>query len=80
MAKNHKLKILPQYFEPVAKRLKNFEIRKNDRDYEVGDLLLLQECFMDPEGPTYTGRVLERRIIYISDYEQKENYVVLGIK
>ncbi|PKR82359.1 DUF3850 domain-containing protein [Heyndrickxia camelliae] len=80
MAKTHKLKILPKYFEPVSKGLKNFEIRRNDRGYEIGDLLILQECFIDPEGPTYTGRVLEKRIIYMTDYEQKENFVVLGIK
>ncbi|KON86595.1 RNA-binding protein [Sporosarcina globispora] len=80
MAKTHKLKILPKYFEPVAKGIKNFEIRKNDREFEIGDNLLLQECWNDPEGPTYTGRVLERKVIYISDYEQKENYVVLGIR
>lgn len=39
----HELKILPKYFEDVMTGKKNFEIRKNDRDFKVGDYLLLKE-------------------------------------
>ena len=35
--KIHELKTLPEYFDAVFMGKKNFEIRKNDRDYKVGD-------------------------------------------
>lgn len=72
-----KLKILPEFFEAVCTGKKSFEIRKNDRNFQVGDKLLLQEFI--PETQEYTGRVVERRITYITDFEQKENYVVMAI-
>ena len=58
--------------------MKNFEIRLNDRDYHVGDLVVLKEF----DGGQYTGRELEPKVItYITSFEQKEGYVVfeLGI-
>lgn len=37
--KIHELKIDTQYFEDAKSGKKNFVIRKNDRDYQVGDIL-----------------------------------------
>ena len=68
------LKIEPKYFEAQEKGNKNFEIRKNDRGYQVGDLLFLHEY----ENNQYTGRLLVRKVTYITSYKQKEGYVVLG--
>jgi len=34
----HKLKIKNEYWEKVQNGTKTFEIRKNDRDYQVGDI------------------------------------------
>ena len=39
----HRLKILPEYFEAQKNRVKTFEIRKNDRNFKVGDKLMLYE-------------------------------------
>lgn len=50
----HNLKTWPEYFQAVIDGKKTFEIRKNDRDFKVGNELLLQEY--DPEQETYTGR------------------------
>ncbi len=41
---------------------KEFEIRKNDRGFKLGDNLLLEEY--DPQTG-YTGRSIQRRIAYI---------------
>ncbi|MBP3040568.1 DUF3850 domain-containing protein [Bacillaceae bacterium Marseille-Q3522] len=76
MAK-HKLKIHPQYFIEVLSGKKSFEIRKNDRNFKVGDTLLLQE--FEPDSNSYTGRIAERKITYITDFAQKGNYVVMAI-
>ncbi|MCC4370558.1 DUF3850 domain-containing protein [Limosilactobacillus reuteri] len=72
------LKVLPEYFAAQEDGVKNFEIRKNDRGYQVDDLLLLKEY--DPEKEQYTGRFLRRKITYITSYKQQEGYVVLGTK
>lgn len=39
----HYLKIKPSYFESVLSGQKTFEFRKNDRDYHIGDELILAE-------------------------------------
>jgi hypothetical protein len=44
---------------------KTFEIRKNDRRFQVNDLLLLQEY--NPEAEEYTGRELLVEVTYITD-------------
>lgn len=40
--KKHELKLDTKYFENVKSGKKNFEIRKNDRNFEVGDILELK--------------------------------------
>lgn len=40
--KTHELKLDVKYFEDVKSGKKNFEIRKNDRDFQVGDVLELK--------------------------------------
>ncbi|MEX1447730.1 ASCH/PUA domain-containing protein [Enterococcus sp. C76] len=72
----HELKILPVYFEAVANGRKQFEIRKNDRDFQVGDQLILKEWNKDG----FTGRSYQAEITYITDYMQKNGYVVLSIR
>ncbi|EOA3423625.1 ASCH/PUA domain-containing protein [Enterococcus hirae] len=73
----HELKILPEYFEAVTSGRKQFEIRKNDRDYKVGDLLILREH--DIWVDEFTGNSYKAEITYITDYAQKDGYVVMGI-
>lgn len=43
MAKTHQLKTLPVYFDAVKRGDKTFEICKNDRDFQTGDMLVLRE-------------------------------------
>ena len=39
----HELKIAPQWFKEVDEGRKKAEVRRFDRDYRVGDLLILRE-------------------------------------
>lgn len=75
--KKHHLKTIQPYYDDILKRQKRFEIRKNDRDFKLGDWLILKEY--DPKKNKFTGNELEREIMYMTDFEQKENYVVMGI-
>lgn len=76
----HALKILPQYFEAVANGTKNFEIRRNDRNYQTGDKLLLKEY----EKGHFTGRETERWVEYIyhgdGTYGLSHDYCVMGLR
>lgn len=75
--KTHILKTWPEYFEKIISGEKTFEIRKNDRDFEIGDELILREY--DPISKSYTNRVIETRVTYITDFAQTDNNVVMGI-
>jgi len=59
----HQLKSWPEFFGPLLDGSKNFELRKNDRDYRVGDHLLLQEY--EPRDQRFTGRELAKRVTYV---------------
>lgn len=70
----HHLKITPEFFDAQIRGNKNFEIRKNDRDYHTGDYLDLREW----DGERYTGRRWHVYITFITDYAQVPGVVVLG--
>lgn len=79
--KEHKLKIYPEYFEAVRSKQKTFEIRKNDRDYQVGDSLILQE--FDPNIEAYTDESVSASVTYIfygGSFGVDKGYVVMAIQ
>lgn len=65
----HALKTWPEFYKLVDSGRKDFELRKNDRDYKEGDKVLLQEY--DPGSKRYTGKELERDIIYVLSNAEK---------
>ena len=77
--KTHDLKIERKYFDDVITERKRFEVRKNDRDYQVNDILSLNEY--DKDKQVYTGRHISVKVLYILDDSAflKEGYVVLSI-
>jgi len=75
----HELKTIPPYFKDVQLGDKTFEVRKNDRDFKVGDALLLQEFL--PNTNEYTGQRITLDVSYVLTGEEwgiKEGYCVLG--
>ena len=77
----HELKTWPSAFRPLLSGRKLFELRKNDRDFQVGDRLFLREW--DPDGRGYTGRMLRATVGYILHAGAfpglEDGYVVLGL-
>lgn len=90
MRDDHKLKCLTQYFQDISDGVKTFEVRFNDRNFQVGQIIELLEIVKMPKDNLldkekdiiYTGRKLKVRITYILDDINfcKEGYVVLGIE
>jgi|LakMenEpi03Aug12_release.lakeMendotaPanAssembly.Ray.scaffolds.fasta_scaffold3407757_1 hypothetical protein len=78
METEHELKIRGEFYARIASEQKTFETRKNDRDFQVGDILILREF----DGQQYIdySEPLRCRVIYISTFAQQEGYVILGIK
>lgn len=74
----HKLKIGSEFFKAVKDGRKKFEIRKNDRAFHEGDILVLEEY--DPINQQYLGGVIKVEVTYMTDWEQKDDNVVLGIE
>lgn len=72
----HQLKILPEYFDAVFNGYKKAELRANDRDFSVGDFLLLREWELTTE---YSGRKLVVEITHITPCDfALPNYVMLS--
>lgn len=81
----HILKCEEEYFEAQRKKLKNFEIRRDDREpaFEVGDLIILDEVKTAIDGTVWpTGRSLAREITYVlREFEGLEpGYCAIGTK
>ncbi len=38
----HQLKVECEFYTPLSMHLKNFEVRKNDRNFRVNDILILE--------------------------------------
>lgn len=88
--RTHLLKCWPEPYQAVLDGKKRHEFRRNDRNFAVGDILVLQE-WVPPakleemlDGVTgYTGRWLEVTVTYITGDELfgvPEGFVVLSIE
>lgn len=74
----HQLKISKKYFDDVQNGTKTFEVRKNDRGYNVGDVLILKEI---DYNNNYTGRTIKVKVTYFfSLFGLATGYCVLGVK
>lgn len=59
---HHYLKTETKHYQDVEKGIKTFELRKNDRNFAIGDMVYLRETV----NGEYTGRELSpAEIVYI---------------
>ena len=75
----HELKIAPGYYEDVRSGLKRAEVRRDDRGFQVGDVLTLRKWA--PEFG-YSGQMLTVRVTHIIRLQDglTPGYVVLSIQ
>lgn len=77
----HELKTWPEPYEAIAEGRKPFEVRWDDRDFQVGDYLLLQE-FIPGHDPEYTGREIMRQVTFVlagGQFDLPIGVVVMGL-
>lgn len=77
----HDLKTWPVGFEALIQGQKPFELRRNDRDFRVGDILKLREFFVETDK--YSGRFIRARVLYVTEPGTfpglQEGFVIMGI-
>ena len=78
MTKIHNLKIRAEYALLKLNGDKMFEIRKNDRNYEVGDIVLYNVIDDTELNRQFVSKFY--KITYITNYAQQDGYVVFGEK
>ena len=61
----HDLKCWPSPFEEILSGMKRFEFRKNDRDFKIRDLLILNEW--NPDSSDFTGRACEIVVLSVAN-------------
>ena len=91
----HELKTWPVYFGAIVAGRKSVELRLNDRDYRVGDILALREWEPPPKpsshvsplwGDKYTGRLVLAKVKHIlapvgpAEYIFPEGWIVMSIE
>lgn len=74
-------KIFPEFYEAISKGIKSFEIRKDEDDFQKGDIIVLKEW----NNGHYTGRpYIYKRITYVlrdaKEYGLKKGYCILSLE
>ena len=72
----HELKTVEPYFSDIWFNMKTFDVRFNDRNYQVGDMLYLIRY------KTLPKQSISCIVTYILDNPEyvKEGYIIMGIK
>ena len=85
--KLHELKIRHDYLIDVSLGIKTFELRKNDRDYQVGDLIRFIDIsvgYTNNDIEPYIDENTLYRITYVlknvEKYGLDKDYCILAIK
>ena len=86
----HKLKCWASYFDAITRGDKNFEVRRDDRGFQRGDVLVLEKYDPDNHSYVYDGygyganRIRARmRIKYVltgGQFGIEPGYVVMAIE
>lgn len=87
MATIHKLKCWEPYYDAIVAGDKQFDVRRDDRGFQKGDLVLLEKYdgkkhrYVCPAGKMARPYAIEKKIKYIltgGQFGIEPGYVVLG--
>lgn len=76
----HELKVKQPFYDDLYFNRKVFEIRKNDRNYQINDILHLKEY---PKEDWQNREGIFRKVVYLlkgGQYGLDKDYVILGLK
>jgi hypothetical protein len=82
-AKLHEVKCLSIHYRSIERGEKKCEVLRNDRDYQVGDIMELLELKEDKAGKTYGGEKLCVRITHVlagGQFGIAGDHVVLSVR
>ena len=83
----HRLKSWPVFFQAIVNGARTHELRRNDRNYKIGDKLVL--CEFDLTKSEFTGASCELEITSITSAEEpcavseealNRNFCILSIR
>ncbi|RKW05197.1 MAG: DUF3850 domain-containing protein [Streptococcus sp.] len=74
----HKIKLSHEFWSDVVNGRKTFELRKNDRNYQVGDYLLLKE--VKNSSPTTRECLVEVTYKLENYIGLQDGHCILGIR
>lgn len=77
----HHIKCWSEFFQYIIDGTKTFEVRFDDRDYKVGDYLMISETKRGDHMPT--GRHIKVKVTYLmrgGKFGVADDYVVMSIK
>ena len=79
----HKLKCWPVFFDAILHNEKNFEVRRDDRGFQKGDILILQRTTSDsPYNVDYDYYEIRKRVSYIltgGQFGIAAGYVIMAL-
>lgn len=78
--REHELKCWPDFFQAIVDGDKTFEVRRNDRGFQAGDVLRLREHDPKKVSHNYTGAETHKRVTYVlSGWGIEPGFVVMGL-
>lgn len=73
-------KILPRFYKGIVSQKKTFELRRDEDDIQVGDIIHLREW----DGEKYTGHQCKREVTYVlrdcAEYGLMDGYCIYGLQ
>jgi len=74
----HELKTESHYFDQVVRGIKKFEIRKNDREFESGDIVILKEVDLGGRETGEQRTVQIQYVFYGGQHGLSEDYCIFN--
>ena len=91
MIREHELKVVAPYFDALESGEKSFEVRRDDRGFQRGDILILKEWmpynehaqYSSERTPHFSGREIRKRIVWIltgGQFGVEAGHVVMALE